>query len=162
MLLRFDPRQYGRAYPAAKTFFLLVSAGFAFLSLDEAAGIHESITRSFRDIESLPRFSGDHGIWIPLYLGAGGLFAAATARYWLRLWRIERPGMMLFGAGVLLFLCGGVVIEAASYEELRGLVNRDTYLWTVALEEFLEMCGASFMVAAALQVNQTLTTRASL
>lgn len=144
-------------YPEIPGLFLaLVAVGFCFLSMDEIVGIHEGITRSFRDIDALPRFRGGHGIWIPFYLGAGALFAMLTAPYWIRLWRVERRGTLLFGVGVALFLAGAVGVEASSYEELRGLVNRSGYLWSVAIEEFLELAGASCICAAALKMNQTL------
>lgn len=144
-----------------RAFLALVAIGFSFLSMDEIVGVHESITRSFRDVEALPRFSGNHGIWIPFYLGVGGLFAVATAGYWLRLWRIERRGMVMFGTGIALLLGGAVGVEAASYEEWRGLVHRRPYLWTVGVEEFLEMCGASCLLAAALKINQALSALGS-
>lgn len=135
-------------------FFLLVGLGFLFLSLDESAGIHERVTVNFRHIEFLPRFAGDRGVWISLYLAAIVLVASLTARYWWRLWKLDRRGFIKLAAGAATFLLGAVGLEIASYGNLRSPEMTDLYALQVAAEETLELCGSSLMVLGALSVFQ--------
>ena len=48
------------------------------------------------------------------------------------------------------FLLGGVVLEIISYEYLRVNESSNVYLLEVAMEEGLEMIGASFMLYSAM------------
>src|SRR5688572_27691230 len=45
----------------------VLGAGFIFLSMDEAAVIHEKVTTVLARVSWTPRFSGGHGIWIFVY-----------------------------------------------------------------------------------------------
>ena len=49
-------------------FFLLGGLGFIFLSFDEAFSIHESISKNFKAVDWVPRFKGNHGLWVMPYL----------------------------------------------------------------------------------------------
>lgn len=124
-------------------YYALWALAFFFLSADEAVGLHEKVTLVFRDVEFLPRFSGNHGIWIPLYFLAGLAFIAVTGRTSLRLWRSGNSGITILFVGIVVFVCGAVILEVVSYGELRELVNRRSYLVLVAVEEAFELVGVS-------------------
>lgn len=124
-------------------FYLLWAMAFFFLSADEAVGLHEKVTLIFRDVEFLPRFSGNHGIWIPLYALAGIAFIASTAKPSLRLWRSGNSGIAILFIGIVVFVSGAVLVEIVSYGELREMANRRSYLIQVALEETIELVGIS-------------------
>lgn len=135
----------------ASWFVVLLGAGLCFLSADEVVGIHETITVVLRDVEALPRFSGDHGIWIPIYLLAGVAFVAATLPQWRRLARADRPATLWLVGGILLLLLGAVGLEIIGYGDLRQPEYRRLYTLLIAAEEGLEMTGASaILVGAAL------------
>lgn len=129
----------------------VTAAGLVFLSADEVAVLHEQVTKSLRHVEALPRFSGDHGIWIPLYAGAGITFAAITWPLWMRLRRLARAATTLFAAGVVT-LAAAVVLEVMSYGEAREPANWASYRLLIAAEESLEMLGATLLLVAALQL----------
>ena len=56
-------------------FLAVLGMAFIFLSFDEAFSIHEKITGSLRHIEWIPRFKGNHGIWVAPYLSVGLVFS---------------------------------------------------------------------------------------
>ena len=68
----------------------------------------------------------------------------------INLWQFYRKELIIFSIGMFFFLLGGVVLEIISIEHL--FVNRlsKAYLLEVAMEEGLEMIGASFMLYASL------------
>jgi len=144
----------GGSRVVGRAFLWVLSSCFLYLSLDESVGIHERITMSLRPVAALPRFEGDHGIWIPFYVGAGVAFAALTCTTWLRLWRHERSAMLLFFAGVAMILGGAVGIEILNYGEFRRFVYPREYGLLVAVEEFLEMSGASAMLAGSIRLGR--------
>lgn len=132
---------------------MTAGAGFIFLSMDEAASIHESITAAFTPYAWLPRFQGDHGMWLFLYLPAGLAALLAFRRDLAGMWaRHPRTAATLL-AGLLLYVMGGGALEVVSYQYLRsGTVAAWLYCAEVALEEFLEMAGISVMLYGALRM----------
>ncbi|MEZ4416353.1 MAG: hypothetical protein R3E10_11465 [Gemmatimonadota bacterium] len=125
---------------------LLAGATFVFLSADEASSIHESITYVLRRFDELPRFQGDHGMWIPLYgmLGAVGLLAGRPLLGWIAREHRRAGGYLL--AGALSFCGGAVVLEIISYGWLRTHEAARLYSLEVAAEEGLELLGASLLL----------------
>jgi hypothetical protein len=126
--------------------------GFFFVSADEALMLHENITSALVKVDWVPRFSGDHGVWVFFYLGLGALLLLLTLRPLLMLWQRHRYALTLMTAGAGVFLLGAVGLEVIGYEFLAG-GPPVIYLFEVAAEEFLEMlgatailCGASFYV----------------
>lgn len=141
------PRGSGRATPP---FLAALGAGFCFLSADEVVGIHETITVLLRSSAWAPRFGGDHGIWIPLYVAIGVVFVAATARQWLRLRASDPRGTAWLVAGALVFLAGAAGVEILGYGDGGGVVRRAWYTLQVSSEEGLELLGATAMLVGAL------------
>jgi hypothetical protein len=134
-------RTVSRGYAA------LVGFGFILLSADEIVGLHESLTALLRPIDVLPRFSGDHGIWIPIYLAVIAAVALITMRQGLAVCRTHRRGCAILAAGAIVFLTGAVGLEIVSYGDLRANGPTDRlYMLLVAAEEGLELLGASVML----------------
>lgn len=141
-----------RTENAGSVFLYLCAIAFIFLSADEAASIHEKITLVFRDVEFLPRFSGDHGLWIPIYLLAGGIFLVLTRKNWWHIWHNNRDGAILFFAGIALFGFGAIVLEIVSYGELRELDNGNAYAYLVLFEEGFELFGVTTILIGAIKI----------
>ena len=121
-----------------------------FLSLDETIQFHEKFPFGLIPIEWLPRFKDNYGAWIPVYVTMTVAFIFIFRKIIMDLWKFYRKELIIFSTGMFLFLLGGVVLEIISIEHL--FVNRlsKVYLLEVAMEEGLEMIGATFMLYASL------------
>lgn len=128
---------------AAPIYYLAWSLALFFLSADEIAGFHEKITLIFRDVEFMPRFPGNHGIWIPLYTIVGSLFIFFIAAPSRRIYKSGNNGILILFLGVAIFVFGAVIIEIISYGEFRNLENLKKYRYLVTLEEGFELIGVS-------------------
>lgn len=131
-------------------FVLLASAAFCFLSVDEAASLHEKITRQTSHLDWMPRFNDAYGAWIFVYvpLIVGGIavcFRPITS--WAKR---HRGAAAWFSAGGLVFVGGAVGLEIVGYVTQVGLWSKPLHRLQIAAEEFLEMLGASFMLYAVL------------
>lgn len=129
-------------------FLGLGSGGFLFLSMDEHLELHESITAAMVHFDWMPRFSGDHGIWVFFYLGAGALLLLLSLRPIIALWRAHRYPFTLMVAGAGVFALGAVGMEVIGYEFLRE-GPRLYQVLEIAAEEFMEMLGASTILCGA-------------
>ena len=127
-------------------FLYVLALGFIFLSADEAAGIHEILSVMLKKREIFPRFAGNHGIWIPLYVTAGVSFLLVTRKQLASLWTKYPRAAAVGTAGMAIFLLGGVGLEILSYEFLRDGSHQVLFNLEVALEEWMEMCGASLIL----------------
>ncbi|MBY6223173.1 hypothetical protein [Ferrimonas balearica] len=133
------------------SFDITVGAGFLFLSFDELLSVHERITSSLKHIDYLPRFEGDHGLWVAPYLALGILLLLILRKPVLHLLRTYRRESLIMLLGAILFVLGGVGLEVLSYE----LIRAHDYPWyvyalEVAMEEFLEMVGISIVLYGSL------------
>ena len=133
-----------------RSFFLMVSTGFIFLSADEVASIHEKITWVFKHVEFMPRFKGDHGIWIFVYALIGLILFLAAFRTLAAMWKRYRQATLIMAIGMGMALIGGVVMEVISYQFLRSGSTPLLYKAEVAIEEFLEMSGVSVTLYGAI------------
>ncbi len=132
----------------SQLFLSLVAIGFIFLSLDEAVSFHEKLSFQFISIEWLPRFKNNNGLWIPVYLLLVVSFMLVFRNSIMDLWQYYRKQLTIFAAGLIAFLLGGVVLEIIGYEYLHVDELKTWYLLEVAIEEGLEMFGASLMLYA--------------
>lgn len=132
------------------SFISLIALSFIFLSLDETIQFHEKFPFWLIPIEWLPRFKDNYGAWIPIYVTMTFTFLIVFRKIIINLWQFYRKELIIFSIGMFFFLLGGVVLEIISIEHL--FVNRlsKAYLLEVAMEEGLEMIGASFMLYASL------------
>jgi hypothetical protein len=139
---------------------------FVFLSADEGAGIHERLTPIIEDrgLDAL-LFPGNHGGWISVY-AVGGSILLLTAGLYLRrplqqIWqRFPRETLIVVGGFVAIVL-GAVGFEIMSYFVLRVESMADLYQLEVAIEEFLEMAGASGILYASLEIAAVLCSERS-
>jgi len=119
---------------------------FLLLSLDETAQLHERITQwvGRRYIDWLPEFVRRSA---PLTVS---LLAVAVFILWLAfrdlsaIWRWSPRLSLLAMAGVCISILGGVVLEAIGYKFLQ--YGAPLYKVEVAIEEFMEMFGASLIL----------------
>lgn len=137
-------------YLPSPRFLRMVAVGFVFLSADEAASIHEGLTRLLKPVEWVPRFKGDHGIWVFIYLPIGLILFLATFRQLAALWHRYRHATFMMAIGMGIFLLGAVGLEIIGYQFLRSGWTPVLYKASVVLEEFLEMSGASIILYGAI------------
>jgi hypothetical protein len=125
----------------------LLAATLTFLSLDEAALLHEELSKPLTRSLDLEEARWEYWAWLGPYLAATVVFVIVFAQF---LWRLpphtRRP---LVGGGVV-FLSGAAGLE---------LVGRDLwdegdvstpYLLLVGVEEMLEMLGVTLLAYALL------------
>jgi hypothetical protein len=143
-------RQTDLDHSPSPLFFLMVSTGFIFLSADEVASVHEKISVTLKHVEYMPRFKGDHGMWIFIYALICVILFLATFRSLAAMWNRYRHATFMMAVGMGIAVLGGVFLEVISYQFLRGGLTPLLYSVEVALEEFLEMSGASVMLCGAI------------
>lgn len=131
-------------------FFSLIAFGFIFLSVDEAAFLHEQFSFRLTKLDWMPGISGDRGSWIVLYAAIGGVVVLANIRNIVACADRFRKEAMVAGLGAAVFLGGAVGAEIVSYEFTAREASDLNYVIQVAIEEFLEMLGATVMLYAAL------------
>lgn len=134
-------------------FCTVVGLGFIFLSMDEAAMVHERITDVGRSHAWVPRFDDRHGTWIFAYGLVGLGLLAAFRRDILTVLRHHRRVALLMGGGFAVLVAGAVGVEVMGYY---GLIASPPL--QVAMEEFLEMFGATLILLGAVEfLNRTVT-----
>lgn len=134
-------------------FLLTVAACFFLLSADEATSIHEKITRELKHVEWMPRFKGDHGIWITVYTLIGVILFLANLRALAAMWtRYKRP-CLIIATGMAILVLGAVGLEVVGYQFLRNGSTPVLYSIEVGVEEFFEMFGASVTLYGALSMS---------
>ena len=143
-------RQTDPDHSPSPLFLLMVSTGFIFLSADEVVSIHEKISVVLKHVEFMPRFKGDHGIWVFIYALIGLILFVATSRSLAAMWNRYRHATFMMAIGVGIVLLGGVIMEVISYQFLRSGSTPLLYRVEVVIEEFLEMSGASVTLYGAI------------
>jgi len=130
-------------------FLRLVCFGFIFLSLDEAAYIHETLNRILILSSSMPHFKGEHGAWIFLYTFGGIGILLGSFKGILAMWTRYCRESAIMTLGITIALSGGVILEIISYQFLRSGSTPLAYIIEVAFEEFFEMSGGSVVLYGA-------------
>lgn len=131
-------------------FVLFIAMAFIFLSLDEAASVHERVTRILKDVSWFPSFRGNHGRWVFIYAAVGALIAPFSVRHVMRIWKCHRREAMIIAFGIFLLGMGAVGLEVISFEFLRSRIPSIADTIEIAAEEFSEMAGASIILYGAL------------
>ncbi|HET7314436.1 hypothetical protein [Salinisphaera sp.] len=133
-----------------RRFYLLAALAFAFLSMDEAAQLHEGIARLARKVGAMyadptPGLE----LWMVIYPAVAIAGAALFWREVAAFLRDKRGNAILFG-GVIIYLGGVIGFEALAVM----FIPTGTHNWLsgteVALEEGSELLGQSLMVYAML------------
>lgn len=126
-------------------FFILVALGFIFLSMDEAAAIHDNFYRSAQRL-TLPWIEGEeYLLWMAAYLAIAITGLSIGYRPGFFLWRHFRGETLWVIAGAALFVGGGIGLEIVTHYLVRIAVDT-RFLLAVAAEEFFEMAGVSIML----------------
>lgn len=136
----------------APWFLRLAGGGFVFLSADEAAAVHEALSRAvYKASPAMAPFGHEHSAWVVVYGVAAVLLVAFFWPQVTRFWRSFPAPSALGLAGAAVLLAGATGLESLGYLHLfMGHVE-------VALEETLEMVGATLMLLAALAVKDAVS-----
>lgn len=134
----------------SRQFFWIMGLGLLFLSVDEAAAIHEKVSMVLKQAEFMPRFKGSHGIWIYVYAFIAGIFCILMCRNFIALWKKFPHAALIMALGISTFITGAVFLEILSYQFFRDDLTSFGYVTEVALEEFLEMLGISILLYSVL------------
>ena len=123
--------------------FRAATYGLLFLSMDEVAGIHETITAFIRHFKI--GFSGrEYLIWMFGYLTIATVIALKEIYPVLFVLKYYRRESMVVIAGTVVFISGGMGIEIITHILARHGFDLGFYL-AVAAEEFFEMVGVSIV-----------------
>jgi hypothetical protein len=132
----------------ALLFILLLAAAFLFLSMDEALFIHETIAKLLRPVDWLPRTENGLPVWILLYPSVALPVLLLSARQALHMWRQHRSAASFMMLGAFTFVAGAAGMEAVAYELVIPHFSA-LYPLSVAVEEFMEMLGATLVLYGA-------------
>lgn len=139
-----------------RRYLVLLGMGFLFLSMDEAAEIHEKIIGSVRALEwrwlLWLTFDGSHKAWMIPYLILALGTAAACYRFFIIVWRSHRSEALIVAAGLALFGVGGIGFELLTFL-LYFHPSKTLYLLAIAGEEFFEMAGMSVVLYGVLLLH---------
>jgi hypothetical protein len=149
MVFLFKKTQIPADEKSARRCLTILGAGFVFLSADESAGIHEQVTVMLSKVAWMPRFHGNHGIWIFVYAAIGLGVLALIFPGLLSIWKNDRPAALMIAGGFGTLLLGGVGFEIIGYEYPTGSLFHSV---ESAMEEFLEMAGSSVLLCGALRL----------
>lgn len=138
----------GMIAPPMRPLAFAAAAGFAFLGIDEYIQIHEQLSQVLSTIDWFPRLKGDVGAWIPVYALCGGLLTYAFRKPALMAFNQFPSVSKLFLAGLAMLFCGSVGCEFVAFRLLPQSFENPAYPVIAAMEEFLEMAGASVMLFA--------------
>jgi hypothetical protein len=130
----------------------VLAAGFAFLSLDELASIHERFELPAQALRNVPGFRAFSWV-VPGALLVAALFAFFLP--WLRtLPTRTRNGLMLAG---MVFVAGAVGMEAVGgIVAMTGGMDTWTYVFTYTIEESMEMTGTLLLIVTLLEYLRSL------
>ena len=144
-----------KGVPAALRWQLpLIVCLFLFLSLDEAASIHEHITRLSRTRPWVPTLDGHHA-WVLPYLAVGILIALSVRKSALWLFSSDAATFWITLAGIATLLSGAVGIEVTHRFVIESPLGREI---ASAAKEWLEILGVSLLLYAMLRVKALIET----
>ena len=126
-----------------RTLLIVIGCAFLFLSMDEAAAVHDSFFKAAQNAKLLKGV--EYLAWMVPYAAAGVIGLVIGLRPALRMWRHFPRETVCIALGVAIFAGGGMGMEMVTHVLYMIAVNARFYL-AVAAEEFLEMAGASVML----------------
>lgn len=136
-----------------RRYLIVFGLGFMFLSMDEAAVIHEKIIDSAKRLDwqwllSLT-FGGSHQAWMIPYLVLALIVILICYRFFILAWQSFRQEALIVAAGLALFGVGGIGLELLGFY-FEDHPSETPYAWAVAGEEFLEMAGMTVVLYGSL------------
>jgi hypothetical protein len=144
-----------------RKYLIVFGLGFMFLSMDEAAVIHEKIIDSTKRLEwqwllSLT-FGGSNKAWMIPYLVLALIVCLICYRFFILAWQSFRQEALIVAAGLAIFGVGGIGLELLGFY-FEDHPSETPYAWAVAGEEFLEMAGMTVVLYGALLLGIKLQT----
>ena len=125
--------------------FVALGIGFIYLSMDEAAVLHEKIAGVLKQVPWIPRFQEGRGIWITVY-GLIGVWLLIVFKTSMVVVSRQVPrSAMIFISGAGVFLLGGVVLQVSNYYHL----FESFYGMGPLFEDAAKLIGGSFMLLGA-------------
>ena len=127
----------------------LLAATLAFLSLDEAALLHEELSKPLTRSLDLEAARWEYWAWLGPYLAATVVFVSVFARF---VWRLPSHTRRPLLAGGAVFVTGAAGLELVGrelWDEGEG-EGSTAYLLLVGAEEVLEMLGVVLVAYALL------------
>jgi hypothetical protein len=122
--------------PLLRGFFF----GFLFLSADEAARIHEGLSKLFETSD----------LWIYIYALLALCLAVAFSKQVWRFWKTYTRVATTFMVGLLFIILGAVGMELFRHDF--AAAGKGFASFQIALEEFLEMSGGSVLLYGSLSL----------
>jgi hypothetical protein len=140
---------HGRLSKQLQPYLVLYGLGFMFLSMDEAAVIHEKIIDSAKRLQwkwlLWLTFNGSNEGWMTPYVASGLVALLFSYRFFVLLWRNFRREVVLVALGLAIFISGGIGLELLGFY-FEDHSSEMPYAWSVAGEEFLEMAGMTVVL----------------
>ena len=140
---------HARLSKQLRPYLILYGLGFMFLSMDEAAVIHEKIIDSAKRLQwnwlLWLTLNGSNKGWMMPYVVSGLITSLFSYRFFLLLWRNFCREVILVALGLGIFIAGGIALELLSFHFEDG-PSETPYAWSVAGEEFLEMAGMTLVL----------------
>lgn len=128
-----------------RTLLIVMGCAFLFLSMDEAAAVHDSLFRAAKNAK-IPWLKGvEYLAWMLPYAAAGVIGLVVGLRPALIMWRRFPRETVCIALGAVIFAGGGMGMEIVTHVLYMIAVNARFYLAVVA-EEFFEMAGVSVML----------------
>jgi hypothetical protein len=136
--------------------YLMMAAGFLFLSADETATIHEGLTTIARKTQFRSPLPDGHAFWIFLYPLLVAI-AALLVRRGLKEFFQEKEGRAWIVAGAFLLFLGAVSFETLGFYLHHAATDHSTAAAIeVTIEEALELVGQSMILFGFLVRARTL------
>ena len=132
---------------------------FLFLSMDEAAKIHERLTGVAKTLKLDWLLIRGHGAWIILYGILAFCLLLLSIGYLKKMWRYFRDETTKAFAGFLILVLGSVVFEVFGYFFLRSDLTSAAYKIGVMIEESLEMVGVSIILYSMMLLSMKLASK---
>jgi hypothetical protein len=128
-----------------RTLLIVIGCAFLFLSMDEAAAVHDSFFKAAQNAK-IPWLKGvEYLAWMVPYTVAAVIGLLIGLRPALIMWCRFRRETLCIALGAAIFVGGGMGMEMVTHVLYMIAVNARFYL-AVAAEEFFEMAGVSVML----------------
>lgn len=131
--------------PDLRIFLIVLGCAFLFLSMDEAAAVHDSLFKIAQKARISWLAGAEYLAWMVPYAAVGIIGLLLGRRPALLLWRRYPHETALVGLGGALFIGGGIGIEIATHFLYKIAIDANFHL-AVAAEEFCEMAGVSVVL----------------
>jgi len=144
-----------RALKPSKLFFALAGFGALYASSDETAQIHERITALMgqRYVDWLPSYAAHNFLLVMIAVALLLTVCQLLADDLILFWKNHRTSAVLTICGIAIALTGGMGVETLGYKLFQGHTESILYKVEVSVEEFMEMFGATLVLAGALKLR---------